>query len=175
VIRKQGRRTIKKSNFSNAAPRALLKSDWPPAPGIDFLSISGINYVNGKLSAQPDLRWYWAPFAATWLFSLVVVFFLHRFSGHYIQLRRRYFQQDAQERETAKTILISNIPHHIRSDKALKEWVESSGVLPHPITDCLIGKANAKLTALYEEHELAVEHLEIALASYLNGKLPTYS
>ncbi|KAI8330722.1 hypothetical protein BC941DRAFT_361109, partial [Chlamydoabsidia padenii] len=142
--------------------------DWPPSPGIDFLSISGINYANGKLKTDPDLRWYWSPFAATWFFSLVVVFFLHRFSGAYIRLRRHYFQQDAQERETAKTILISNIPHHVRSDKALKEWVESSGVLPHPITDCLIGEANAKLTDLYEEHELAVEHLEIALASYLN-------
>ncbi|KAI8077759.1 uncharacterized protein BX664DRAFT_343414 [Halteromyces radiatus] len=140
--------------------------DWPPAPGIDFLSISGINYINGKLNTQPDLRWYWSPFAATWFFTLMIIYFLHRFSGDYIKLRQQYFQQE--DIDTAKTILLSNIPHHIQSDEELKRWIESLGVLPYPIKEALIGHANPKLTSLYEEHELAVEHLEIALASYLN-------
>ncbi|ORZ15274.1 hypothetical protein BCR42DRAFT_376416 [Absidia repens] len=145
-----------------------FSGDWPPSPGIDFLSISGINYVNGKLSADPDLRWYWSPFAATWFFTLVIGYFLHRFSNEYIRLRQQYFQQEENDNETAKTILVSYIPEHVRSDAALKKYVDSLGVLPHPITDCLIGHANSKLTSIYEEHELAVEHLEIALASYLN-------
>ncbi|CAO3593097.1 unnamed protein product [Absidia cylindrospora] len=146
-----------------------FSGDWPPSPGIDFLSISGINYVNGKLSTDPDLRWYWSPFAATWFFTLVIGYFLHRFSNEYIRLRQQYFQQEENGNETAKTILVSYIPEH--------KYVESMGVLPHPITDCSIGHANSKLTSIYEEHELAVEHLEIALASYLNenGETTTYN
>ncbi|CAO3612958.1 unnamed protein product [Cunninghamella blakesleeana] len=134
--------------------------------GIDILSISGINYLNGKLSDTSDLRWYWSPFTATWLFTLLIIYFLHRFSNEYIQLRRRYFHEKGND--SAKTVLLSNLPHDIRSDAKLKAWVESLGVINYKITDSLIGVSNTNLTSLYEEHEVAVEHLEIALTSYLN-------
>ncbi|KAI9308758.1 hypothetical protein BJ944DRAFT_236715 [Cunninghamella echinulata] len=134
--------------------------------GIDVLTISGINYLNGKLSETSDLRWYWSPFTATWLFTLIIMYFIHSFSNEYIKLRQRYFREEGNE--AAKTVLLSNLPHDIRSDEKLKAWVESLGIIKHKITDSLIGVANTKLTSLYEEHELAVEHLEIALASYLN-------
>ncbi|CAO3643474.1 unnamed protein product [Cunninghamella echinulata] len=136
--------------------------------GIDVLTISGINYLNGKLSETSDLRWYWSPFTATWLFTLIIMYFIHSFSNEYIKLRQRYFREEGNE--AAKTVLLSNLPHDIRSDQKLKAWVELLGIIKHKITDSLIGVANTKLTSLYEEHELAVEHLEIALASYLNAK-----
>lgn len=39
----------------------------------------------------------------------------------------------------------------------------------HPVEQATISHHSAKLTALTQEHEAAVRHLENALASYLNG------
>ncbi|ORX44793.1 DUF221-domain-containing protein [Hesseltinella vesiculosa] len=141
-------------------------SVWPPSPGIEFLSISGINYANGKLVTNPNLLWYWAPFAATWFFSLVLIFALFWFTNQYRRLRERYFR--TQTDDNAKTILISHLPKSIRTDKDMEDWAQLLIQLGFSYKECLLGRVNSKLTDLYEEHQLAVRHLEIALASYLN-------
>ncbi|KAL0089219.1 hypothetical protein F4703DRAFT_1940730 [Phycomyces blakesleeanus] len=141
--------------------------DWPPAPGLDFLSISGINYLNGKLSANPDTRWYWSPAAATWLFSLVIGWAMYRASCDYIDMRQKFFRNTDTSH---KSLMIGNVPEAMRSDEKLKKWLETFN-LHHPIQQAMMGHHNAKLTKLTKEHEDAVYKLENALASYLtDGK-----
>ncbi|KAI9032519.1 hypothetical protein CLU79DRAFT_726710 [Phycomyces nitens] len=141
--------------------------DWPPAPGLDFLSISGINYLDGKLSTNPDTRWYWSPAAATWLFSLVIGWAMYRASCDYIEMRQTFFRNADTSH---KSLLIGNVPEAMRSDEKLKKWLETFN-LHHPIQQAMMGHHNAKLTKLTTEHEEAVHKLENTLASYLtDGK-----
>lgn len=143
--------------------------DWPPPSGsIEILSIAGINLQNGRLRADPDLAWYWSPFAATWLFSLLIAYFMYRASCDYIDMRQ-YFFRLPQNEVSMKSLMISGVPVSMRSDEKLKEWILSTKTIKYPIKDTMIGHHSSKLTELFEEHEVAVKQLEITLASYLSG------
>ncbi|KAI9481246.1 MAG: hypothetical protein EXX96DRAFT_208426 [Benjaminiella poitrasii] len=142
--------------------------EWPPPAGsIDILSISGINLQNGKLRSDPNTAWYWSPFAATWLFSILIAYFMYRASCDYINMRQYYFRLPENE-VTMKSLIVSRVPETMRSDDKLKSWIESTKAIQYPIKDTMIGHHSSKLTELFEEHELAVQHLETTLASYLN-------
>ncbi|KAI7865182.1 hypothetical protein BDF14DRAFT_1828060 [Spinellus fusiger] len=151
---------------------------WPPAPGLDFLSISGINYLNGKLTANPDTGWYWSPTAATWLFSLVIQWGMYRASCDLIEMRQKYLHRTKIPSD--KTLFIGEIPKAMRTDSQLKQWLETFH-LPHPMQQTLIGHHNATLTELRKRHDQAVCQLENTLASYLSDgkqivkKRPTVS
>jgi calcium permeable stress-gated cation channel len=143
--------------------------DWPPASGsIEILPIAGINLQNGKLRADPNLDWYWSPFAATWLFSLLIAYFMYRASCDYINMRQYFFRLPENE-ISMKSLMVSGIPASMRSDEKLKEWIQSTKAIQYPIKDTMIGHHSSKLSELFEKHEIAVKQLEITLASYLSG------
>lgn len=143
-------------------------SDWPPAPGsIEILSISGLNYQDGKLRSDPNTQWYWAPFSATWLFSILIAYFMYRASCDYIDMRQYYFRMPKNE-ASMKSLMVSKIPKDKQNDRALKSWIESTKAIQYPITDTMMGHHDSKLTTLFEEHELAVHQLETSLAAYLS-------
>lgn len=150
---------------------SLHNRDWPPPAGLDLLSISGINYISSENdnNKTPDIRWYWSPALATWLFSILIAWFIYRASCDYVDMRQRYFRHPSKEL-SSRSLLISNVPHEMRSDEKLKTWIEQmKHAVQHPVEQATIGHHSAKLTALTQEDEAAVRHLENALASYLNG------
>jgi hypothetical protein len=150
-----------------AATRAT--GDWPPVSGsIDFLSISGINLQGGRLREDPNLYWYWSPFVATWLFSLLTIYFMHDMSEDYISTRE-YFFEAPENKANVTSLMVSGVPESMRSDEKLKEWVESTESFEYPIQEAMIGRDNLTLFELIEKHEAAVRQLEITLASYLGG------
>ncbi|KAI8078269.1 uncharacterized protein B0P05DRAFT_470831, partial [Gilbertella persicaria] len=135
--------------------------------GIEMLSISGINLINGKLRDDPDTNWYWSPFVATYVFSGLIGYFMYRASCDYIEMRQYYLR--LPENETSmKSLMVSRIPEPMRADQKLKEWIESTKAVPHPIQDTMIGHHSSTLTDLFEKHKVAVEQLEGTLASYLS-------
>ncbi|KAI7902227.1 uncharacterized protein BX663DRAFT_512192 [Cokeromyces recurvatus] len=145
-----------------------LTGQWPPPSGsIDILSIAGINLHNGKLRTDPNTAWYWSPFAATWLFSIMIAYFMYKASCDYIKMRQYYFRLPENE-ITMKSLIVSRIPETMRSDDKLKTWIESTKAIKYPIKDTMIGYHSSKLTELFEKHEIAVQNLETTLASYLN-------
>jgi hypothetical protein len=147
-----------------------MYSDWPPPSGsIEILSLSGINLQDGKLRSDPTTTWYWAPFAATWLFSIIIAYFMYRASCDYIDLRQHYFRLPEND-VSMKSLIVSHVPTEMRSDGKLKEWVESTQAVTYPIKEAMIGRHSSKLSTLFEEHEEAVRQLETTLASYLSGK-----
>lgn len=142
--------------------------DWPPAPGsIEILSISGVNYQDGKLRADPNTQWYWAPFSATWIFSILIAYFMYRASCDYIDMRQYYFRMPKND-ASMKSLIVSKIPKDKQDDIKLKSWMESTKAIQYPITDSMIGHHDSKLSTLFEEHELAVHQLETSLAAYLS-------
>ncbi|KAI7884894.1 DUF221-domain-containing protein [Lichtheimia hyalospora FSU 10163] len=150
--------------------------DWPPAAGLDLLSISGINYSDDD--ARNDIRWYWSPTVATWVFSILIGWFMFRASCDYIDMRQRYFRHPPNAL-SARTLLVTNIPENKRSDDGIKHWMNGMG-LKYPVEQAMIGYHSQKLTKLTQEHEEAVRLLENSLSSYLsdgkavgNKKRPT--
>ncbi|KAG2229590.1 hypothetical protein INT48_001901 [Thamnidium elegans] len=142
--------------------------DWPPATGsIEILSISGINSQDGKLVANPNTLWYWAPFSATWLFSILIAYFMYRASCDYIDMRQYYFRLPSNE-ATMKSLMLSHIPKDKQTDAGLKKWIESTRAIQYPIKDSMMGHHSSKLAELFESHETAVHQLETSLASYLS-------
>ncbi|KAL9553867.1 hypothetical protein MBANPS3_003073 [Mucor bainieri] len=143
--------------------------DWPPAPGsIEILSLAGINLLNGKTRTDgaADTRWYWAPFSATYLFSILIAYFMYRASCDYIEMRQYYFRLPQNE-ASMKSLMVSRVPQDMRSDEQLKQWVSRERI-PYPIADAMIGHHSKRLTELFEEHQLAVHNLETTLAAYLS-------
>lgn len=144
-------------------------SDWPPASGsIEILSLAGINYANGKTRADVNTVWYWSPFIATYLFSILIAYFMYRASCDYIDMRQYWFRLPENE-VTMKSLMVSPVPKEMRSDGKLKTWVESTQMIQYPIKESMIGYHSSKLSDLFEKHKEAVHRLESTLASYLSG------
>ncbi|KAL0141239.1 hypothetical protein V8B55DRAFT_1487296 [Mucor lusitanicus] len=130
--------------------------DWPPASGsIEILSLAGINLQNGKIrtDSAADTTWYWAPFSATYIFSILIAWFMYRASCDYIEMRQYYFRLPQNE-ASMKSLMVSRVPSDMQSDEKLKQWVSRERI-PFPISDAMIGHHSNKLTALFEQHQLA--------------------
>ncbi|CDH49234.1 duf221 domain [Lichtheimia corymbifera JMRC:FSU:9682] len=140
--------------------------DWPPiAFDIGFLSISSINLVAGKEPLNPQDNWYWPPVVATWLFTILILVFLHRASNDYLIMRKQFYSAPAYNL-SSRSILISNIPKNIRSSEEFKTWLESTCNIHYPIQQIHIGQDNPKLMSLVRKYKKAVCRLEDALAAY---------
>ncbi|KAI8971656.1 hypothetical protein BDF20DRAFT_792711, partial [Mycotypha africana] len=151
----------------------LFIQEWPPPPGVEFLSISTINYYDGKFHfSNGNLDWYWSHAACTWLFSLIIYIFLWRFYTRYVEFRKHYFESDDyQQSMHSRTLMISNVPPSMRTNEALSKWVESLN-LTYPAQQVNIGIQNEELAKYVEEHEKAVRQLEIILSNHLkDGQL----
>ncbi|CAO3641975.1 unnamed protein product [Mucor fragilis] len=142
--------------------------EWPPSPGVEFLSISTINYYDGKFhGSNGDLNWYWCHAAGTWLYSLIIYVFLWKFYAGYVQLRQQYFESDDYQKSMhARSLMVFNVPPSMRSDEALGNWVHSLG-LKYPAQQVCIGTQNTELATYVEDHEEAVRKLEIILSNHL--------
>jgi hypothetical protein len=144
--------------------------DWPPAFGsIKILSIAGINMENGKLRVDPNTDWYWSSFAATWVFSLLVVYFMHCVSDDYVKTRQYFFQQ-SEELVHMRSVIVNDVPESERTSEKLTKWVlDGIGSSTENIKGSVIGRDNLELCKLIKEHEAAVKKLEVVMASYLGS------
>ncbi|KAI8092423.1 uncharacterized protein B0P05DRAFT_568565 [Gilbertella persicaria] len=162
------RRMLYIMTFIGGNEKDVRPREWPPEPGVEFLSISTINYYDGKFHfSNGNLSWYWCHAVGTWLFSVVIYVFLWRFYMNYVKLRKDYFESDEYQKSMhARTLMIFNVPPSMRNDKALADWVNGMG-LKYPAQQICIGTQNAELGKYVEEHEEAVRKLEITLSNHL--------
>ncbi|KAG0166263.1 hypothetical protein DFQ28_007909 [Apophysomyces sp. BC1034] len=86
----------------------------------------------------------------------------------YVVIRRRFLKH-LSNKTASKTLLICNLPEHIRSDEELKSWLEDLNLIQYPIRQALIGRYNTQISRLMPEYEDTVRRLENTLASYLSG------
>ncbi|CAO3634120.1 unnamed protein product [Mucor hiemalis] len=66
--------------------------DWPPV-GLEFLSISAMNYQHGKASKSSNHLWYWAPTIGTWIFSCIIAYQMIQSSKTFILFRQKYYNR----------------------------------------------------------------------------------
>jgi hypothetical protein len=171
-----GVRTLLSMVQDGAQTKLTLKADrvWPPGVSIDFLSISTINNVNGKASANANYTWYWAHVAVTWIFTLSIFFFFYRGYMAYVRLRQKFFTSHEYVNAVySKSILIMNVPEECQNDSTLDSWAKHIGIRSH-ISEASIGHNSEELSKVVTEHEEAVKELEIYLSSYLGGKSYLY-
>ncbi|KAI8137308.1 hypothetical protein BJV82DRAFT_674900 [Fennellomyces sp. T-0311] len=145
-----------------------LTGEWPPVSfDIGFLSISGINFRGGQEIADPDQSWYWSPVVATWFFTFVICLFFHRSANDYLEMRKKFYRSPAYSL-SSRSLFISSIPAHVRSDVDFKTWLESQGI-SQPIEQVWLGRQNLKLLDWVRCYRTAVYNLEAALAGYMKG------
>ncbi|KAI9312584.1 hypothetical protein BX666DRAFT_1984491 [Dichotomocladium elegans] len=144
--------------------------DWPPvAWDLGLLSISSINLFAGKVSTTNDDRWYWAPILATWLFTVLLLIFLHRSSNDYLQMRRQFYKTPAYTL-SSRSLLLTNIPKYIQSNHDLKKWISTTCGIHLPVQQVYLGRSDSKLISLIELYKEAVENLEDAIAIYARDR-----
>ncbi|KAI8063394.1 uncharacterized protein B0P05DRAFT_574322 [Gilbertella persicaria] len=154
---------------------------WPPNPGLNFMSISAMNYEYGKKSHLANLHWYWSPTIATCIFTGIVLIEMIRSSETLIQCRNRYIARcqktplDPDQELMSRTLLVqcdtlisSQIntkkqQHLIVPHAAMKQCVDSIAPCQH----ALVGKYNPKLYDLIKEYNHIAQSLEKNLYDYL--------
>lgn len=164
--------------------------DWPPV-GLEFLSITAMNYQYGKPHNKPDIRWFWSPTIATYIFSVIVIWQMIYASRNFILFRQKYYmQQDEATRSRlpfmspiellqkekqdliGRTLLVHfdiekvpGVTHDCVHNEVVKTMVDS-----HSNKQCLqalVGKHNQKVALLIQDYNRVIKKLEKSLDSFL--------
>ncbi|KAI9864416.1 MAG: Transmembrane protein 63C [Vezdaea acicularis] len=121
-------------------------------------------------SMTPLLVWgdaMWAHVVISYLFNIIVAYFLWRNYGTITRLRRQYF--DSQIYQTSlhsRTLMITHIPNELRSDEGVARLTGQVNVTSGtPLT--VIGRNVKILPDLIKEHDKTVHKLESYLSKYL--------
>jgi hypothetical protein len=172
-----------------------VTSDWPPAPGLDFMSISAMNFQEGKQNKLANKLWYWSPTVATYIFSTIVIFQMIRSSEKFLVFRQRYYLkreqimkqqmssssptqllQQQKEDLIDRTLLVHfenaspqrptrHIVPTFVANADLKQLLDS--LTKSPCEQVLVGKYNAKLYHLINDYNKTIKKLEKHLNYYL--------
>ncbi|GAN09248.1 conserved hypothetical protein [Mucor ambiguus] len=172
-------------------------SDWPPAPGLDFMSISAMNYQYGKESKKTNTLWYWSPTIATWFFSAIVISQLCRSSELFLQFRRKYYtQQEAKVKSQLSSMSATEVlqyqkddlirrtllvhfsslskapPRRSNSNVIYTPNVEMKKVIEatseSPCQQVLTGKYNTRLYLLVNDYNRIIKSLEQVMNRYMS-------
>ncbi|KAI1078861.1 putative DUF221 domain protein [Whalleya microplaca] len=115
----------------------------------------------------------WAHVIVSWVFSVIICFFLWTNYKAVTRLRRDYFDsQEYQDSLHSRTLMIIDIPKSHRTDAGVCRIVDEVDAVGEP--SGIISRSVKGLPELLEEHEEAVRELEEVLAKYLKNpdKLP---
>ncbi|KAG2203502.1 hypothetical protein INT47_008229 [Mucor saturninus] len=169
---------------------AYKTGDWPPV-GLEFLSITAMNYQYGKSHGKPDLRWFWSPTVATYIFSIIVIWQMIHSSKKFILFRQAYYMQQEEATRSrlplmspiellqkekqdliGRTLLVHfdiekapAVTHACAQDEIVKTMVDS-----HSKVSCsqvIIGENNQKLTLLIQDYNRIIKKLENSLDTFL--------
>lgn len=113
----------------------------------------------------------------TYLFSIVAVVFLQRNYSRYIPLRQ-LFSLELAHSVPARTVMVTALPPHLRSERALAEYFEgiklgasgeSEGLSVESVT---VVRAVGGMKELLERRTKTLRALEVAWSRYLGNPVP---
>ncbi|RIA91460.1 hypothetical protein C1645_724172 [Glomus cerebriforme] len=131
-------------------------------PNDNPLQILSVSYLGRA-------NWFWAHSVFTWIFSLIIYWFIYKEYSNYNKLRMEYFKSDEYRNSLhSRTLLITGLPYSMQSDKGLVEYIELIKI-KFPVSEAVIARDVGKLPNLVIEREAAVRGLEEALVKYLIG------
>ncbi|KAJ9667967.1 hypothetical protein H2201_001772 [Coniosporium apollinis] len=133
--------------------------------------------ISAFMTMTPQFMWgniFWAFVICSYLFTIVICYFLWHNYRAVVRLRRDYFNSpEYQASLHARTLMLTDIPKSLRTDEGIVKIIDD--VKPTAEVPRAAIARNAKdLPELVEEHEEAVKELERHLAKYLRNpnKLP---
>ncbi|VEU24095.1 DEKNAAC105399 [Brettanomyces naardenensis] len=134
----------------------------------DTMSYSFLPSKKNPIDIPIDSRAYLALYVIfTYVFTLVALHFLTQQAAKVIKRRQEVLGH--QSSVTDRTIRLTGVPPELRSERALKETIDSLGI--GKAEKIVICKEWKKLDQLYKQRARILERLERAWAEYLgNGK-----
>ncbi|KAK8017573.1 hypothetical protein PG993_013899 [Apiospora rasikravindrae] len=115
----------------------------------------------------------WVHVVVSYVFDIVICFFLWSTYRAVTRIRREYFESsEYQSSLHARTLMVVDIPKSYRSDDGVARLVDEVDTTGDPTG--IIARSIKGLPELIEKHEEAVRELEAVLAKYLKNpdKLP---
>ncbi|KAI9663402.1 MAG: hypothetical protein M1829_006094 [Trizodia sp. TS-e1964] len=129
-------------------------------------ALAPLEYLTLRLVAGPLL---WAHVACSWIFDLLIAYFLWTNYRAVVRLKTAYFQGNEYRASLhSRTLMITHIPKVSRTDEGVTKIVSDVKVVP-AIPRCVIGRNVKELPELISQHGEAVRRLESILAKYLKN------
>lgn len=131
---------------------------------IDRVSISVIQEDDNKLIAY---------LIFSYVFTFVTFFFLNKSYHEYIYLRSKFLLKQAKMM-VSRSIVVTGIPQHLRSDQALSEYYENLDI--GPVESCYVVREVHRLNTMIKKRAHALIKLEEAYSTYWGNpcKIPGY-
>ncbi|KAI9248761.1 late exocytosis, associated with Golgi transport-domain-containing protein [Sporodiniella umbellata] len=133
---------------------------WPPSPGLNFLTLSNINYPDHDSNSDV---WFWCPSVACWLFSVIVVAQMVYSSNCFLIAREKYrttLKKSASAIESliSRTLLI-RVDRISQGDEKIKYVIDHfSNAICQQI---VFGQYNERTAYLVKEYNKILQKLEI--------------
>ncbi|KAG1727490.1 late exocytosis, associated with Golgi transport-domain-containing protein [Suillus paluster] len=128
--------------------------DDPVTPGRDWLDL--ISDANSYLTIH---------FLFTYLFTFLALRFLYRNYRRFIR-SRQLFSLELVHSIPGRTVIVTNLPNHLRSERALAEYFENMGLSVESVTVC---REVGTLKVLLDRRTKALLKLESAWTNYVGN------
>ena len=130
-------------------------------PGDELLGSIRTNASKGKQEASTGFLWIYVIFV--YLFSLTLIYLIVTETTRIIKIRQRYL--GTQSSVTDRTIKLSGIPTHLRSEEAIKETIEKLEI--GKVESVMLCKQWKELDELMAERMSVLRKLEEAWTVHL--------
>ncbi|KAI6121185.1 hypothetical protein F5141DRAFT_1088440 [Pisolithus sp. B1] len=128
--------------------------DDPSPPGRDWLDL--ISDANSYLTVH---------FLFTYLFTILALYFLYRNYRRYIRARQ-LFSLELVHSIPGRTVMVSSLPAHLRSERALAEYFENMGLSVESVSVC---REVTTLKTLLDQRTKALLELESGWTNYVGN------
>jgi len=128
--------------------------DDPPFPGRDWLDL--ISDANSYLTVH---------FLFTYLFTILALYFLYKNYRRYVRARQ-LFSLELVHSIPGRTVMVTSLPTHLRSEPALAEYFENMGLSVESVSIC---REVTSLKILLDERTEALLKLESAWTRYVGN------
>ncbi|KAI6026538.1 hypothetical protein BKA83DRAFT_4244721 [Pisolithus microcarpus] len=129
-------------------------SDDSSSPGRDWLDL--ISDANSYLTVH---------FLFTYLFTILALYFLYRNYRRYIRARQ-LFSLELVHSIPGRTVMVSSLPVHLRSERALAEYFENMGLSVESVSVC---REVTTLKTLLDQRTKALLELESGWTNYVGN------
>lgn len=122
---------------------------------------------------EPGSNKFIAYLIFAYLFTFITFFFLTKSYDEYVYLRAKFLLRQSKTM-VARSVMVTGIPDHLRSDQALSEYFESLNI--GPVESCYVVREVHRLNTMIKKRASALINLEEAYAAYWGNpcKIPGY-
>lgn len=122
---------------------------------------------------EPGSNKFIAYLIFAYLFTFITFFFLTKSYDEYVYLRAKFLLTQSKTM-VARSVMVTGIPDHLRSDQALSEYFENLNI--GPVESCYVVREVHRLNTMIKKRASALIHLEEAYAAYWGNpcKIPGY-